>query len=943
MKILEDHTSKTSRKYGYDILVNNFEVGLRNYLLNRVFIDFGSDWLNHIPEGVKNSVSNKEGIDRAEDLAIDQFFEELYFLSLKDVIIFADNFKRCSTFLGALDKGRFISQMDGLNVYRRRIAHAKSDFSYIDLDRLIESVKLLTCGEDAKAIAAYIEKGQYRTANNIPDAFIQEYDILNNLPAEEYDLEGGFIGRERELKEIRDRILSNQDRIITISGAGGVGKTALALKTAYSFLNEELCPFEAILWFSAKNTALNDDGIIAIEPDISDYHKLLLDLTKVCNFEAYTNFEKGKVPKQSYREFLYQLFSVQPCLLIIDNLETIISDPDIIEFIKNVPRDSKVLITSRTGLGEIERRYPLPDMDDPDAVRLFRRVASQRRKQDLIRLDEKEILRLVRKVRNYPLLIKWSIGQFCLGKGLEDAFSDIFTGDSEIAKFSFNDIFSLLSEDAKLILYSMVTYGDKPVSKYVLTHLAGLGEEQFADAIRTLIISSLVYPELSKEDITKSSQYSMLTLTRGFITTKLNEDIKTRKLLDTRMYHLSEEISDTEKANTAYYQSLQSFGVKSVDEKVAFTRVKAAKNFFLNGDSRLAESNFEEAIKAAPNLSYALQEYSKFLSSTDRTRKALSLAKRAVEVDIENYHAWFNYGIMLRMSQMLDEAIIKLNRAKELNSKHLPIYNELGLAYTLRGQYDKAESEYNSALQEELMPNLRHKKMTLQFKAENYRRWAEASGGMQNSEAQRELLYKSSSVIREALDIGMPDYGLLKTYWKILLDLGIYKCNNDDIISGIEDLKKCLDPWNKGGKLIHPLPKIVALASYEIALYSLKKPKVDVEEVSHFIKMGLAHCKKDDEIHKKLRKLNDSLNQKRDNYKRNYMRKYGAVRYFDIARKFGIIDNDEGQFIFFYNGVKDQLKPVEFMNLEGKLVSFLVGRNEKTGKNDVGYDIMIEK
>ena len=380
-----------------------------------------------------------------EDCSIDNFFEEITFLNLKNILVFSNNFKLAKSFFGALSKAKFTKLMDELNIYRRKIAHARAVFSNLDLQNVIEYVGLLCQGGTAKEVKNYLQNEEYRNAHDVPLGFCEEDECQNNLPPENYNLDGGFVGRENEIRTLRDLIKSNQDRINTITGAGGVGKTAIALRVAYSFLSDSQNPFDAIIWFSAKTSKLTDEGIVPLAPGITSDEQLMTDLLGILDPQTLQTFSDANVHPVSYRNHLHKIFSSQKCLFIVDNLETILKDDALINFVKDIPRPSQVIITSRKGLGEIERRYPITDMSEKDAIQLFRIIAKERNKKDLLRLNEDAISKLVKRVRCYPLLIKWSIGQVCLGKDLDSAFSEIFAGESEIAKFSFNDIFSLLS------------------------------------------------------------------------------------------------------------------------------------------------------------------------------------------------------------------------------------------------------------------------------------------------------------------------------------------------------------------------------------------------------------------------------------------------------------------------------------------------------------------
>ena len=940
---MTNNSTKLNRNYGYDIIINTFEPSLRKYLANEVFlINYDNDWKKYIPDGVLDELFRIREYQMPKECSIDDFFEELTFLNLKDIIVFSNNFKLTKPFLGTLSKDKSIELMDELNRHRRKIAHAKSTFSNLDLLKVIECVKLLCQGESAKEVRLYLQNEEYKNAKDVPLGFFEEYKCQNNLPHESYDLDGGFVGREKEIRALKKLIKSDQDRIITITGAGGVGKTAIALKVAYSFLPEPQNPFDAIIWFSAKASKLTDEGIVPLVPDIRSDEQLIVDILNIVDSKITQNFKGAKVPVESYKTHLYNIFSSQKCLIIIDNLETILKNDALITFIKDIPRPSQVLITSRKGLGEIERRYPITDMLEKDAMQLFRIIAKERNRQDLLHLKDGIVSKLVRGVKHYPLVIKWSIGQVCLGKDLNAAFSQIFAGESDIAEFSFNDIFSLLSDNSKVILFSMIVYGDKPVSGHVLKHLTNLTDDQFEDVVRELMMTSFVFSENKEMDSRMVIEFSMLTLTRGFVENKLDGDEKTKQMLQTRYYHLSEQIKELEKSKSGYYQLLFSLSIKTPEEQVAFNYVKTAKELYYK-DIDNAEKNFEQAIKIAPGFPYAIMEYSKFKFKTGHVHKALELAKNAIQVDPENYHSWFSYGISLRKAGKFPEAIESLQKSKELNPKHLPIFNELGRVYTFTGDYEKAEAEFVGALKEEKYPNFRHELMTLQFLADNYKRWAEAFGLRRDIDGQIEMLNKAFNTIQKALEIAPNDRRIWKLYHKICKDLGLVLSKKKGFSEGKPYLEKCFRKMKFGQTMIIPDSDMIAEACFYLAALSMNESDRNTAQIETYINRGLANCMVGSKHFNKLKKLQNQLLHKVPSEKRVDDRRYGRIRYYNRFRRFGIIEIGNETHLFLLTGFRYRLAPETLYKLDGMTVSFILIENPNKKDLMLPVDIVLEE
>jgi GTPase SAR1 family protein len=400
---------------------------------------------------------------------------------------------------------------------------------------------------------------------------------------------GGFVGREKEIQEIKKLLLSDLYRIVTITGAGGVGKTAIAQKIALDFYNECDHPFEGIIWFSAKDRKLSDTGIHDIEPSIKNINQLIKDILELIDEDGFEKFELGNSPEETYINYVLSYFENNNYLVIIDNLETILGNEPLIDFISKIP--TKVLITSRKGLGRLDQPYALKDMNVENAVKLFIHIAESKDLTQLLSINKNKIIELVKRVKCYPLAIKWALGQHALGKPLENSFFSIIDGESDIAKFSFEKIFNELHENSKLCLYSIIIL-DEPASFEILQYLTDFSDNQLNDAINELTTTSFIhFTELG-------TKYDVLSLTRGYIDKELEKNEQTRLILQDKKYKLSNLIEADTKLKSVKTSLPESIGIKTMEEKVAFNHVRKAKELFLmRKNYKGAEDLFEKAIK----------------------------------------------------------------------------------------------------------------------------------------------------------------------------------------------------------------------------------------------------------------------------------------------------------------------------------------------------------
>lgn len=296
--------------------------------------------------------------------------------------------------------------------------------------------------------------------------------------------ETGFYGRKNELKRIK-QALRGAWPVVSILGDGGIGKTSIALKAAYEILDDKNFDFEAVVWVSAKATTLTTSEIQNISGAIQDS----LGLFKAAAVELgipTTSMDDASAEVLQYLE----TFKV---LLVLDNLETV-SDQRLRDFLLNLPTGSKVLITSRIGLG-IESPIKLEPLKDEESRRLLRAFAAIRNVELLKSLDNDGIDKFIGRLNGHPLYIKWLVSGVEAGKHP----SELFNNNTLLLDFCMSNVFDKLSEPARGVLQAMqVVQGQR--SQAELAFLTELSAYEIQETLLELLTTNFVAMKRSGYD-----------------------------------------------------------------------------------------------------------------------------------------------------------------------------------------------------------------------------------------------------------------------------------------------------------------------------------------------------------------------------------------------------------------------------------------------------------
>ena len=198
-----------------------------------------------------------------------------------------------------------------------------------------------------------------------------------------------FLGREEEVRELRNLLCNSSCRLVTVTGTGGVGKTRLALHTAH----EVGRTFRDGVVYRALSGLASPDLLV---PSLAESLGIPLS--------------RGEDPVTELKAFLRE----KNMLLVLDNFEHLTSAAGVLAALLDDAPAVRMLVTSRERLNlQHETLLALDGLTfgeqdmESDAVKLF--LAGARRLDLHFRMDEanrSQILRICALLGGIPLAIE---------------------------------------------------------------------------------------------------------------------------------------------------------------------------------------------------------------------------------------------------------------------------------------------------------------------------------------------------------------------------------------------------------------------------------------------------------------------------------------------------------------------------------------------------------
>ena len=545
----------------------------------------------------------------------------------------------------------------------------------------------------------------------------------NNLPAQL----AGFIGREREIAQVKTAL--TQTRLLTLTGTGGIGKTRLALRVAADVM--ERYP----------------DGV------------WLADLAPIADpaLVPKTVASALNVPEQPRREMTETLMGVlqhKALLLVVDNCEHVLAAcRDLTVVLLQKCSNVRLLATSREGLGVPgETLWRVPSLsvpEDPhhlqrpqdlvryDAVRLFiDRAIAASSGFVVTRENAPAVAQICRRLDGIPLAIELAAARVKvlaveqIAARLDDRFR-LLTGGSRAAlarhqtlRAAIDWSYNLLSESERAFLRRLAVFAGGWTLEAAEAICVGGAEEadQVLDLLTSLVDKSLVTVELDRNE----ARYRLLETLRQYARDEL---VESQEGAEVQKRHRSWYLDLAERAeagiegpaDTVWLNRLEvehdnlraamGWSTTEKDDSETRLRLAATLNWFWECHTHWSEGRrwLETALAASRsfkssarvkalwgcgNLAWMQGDYAKALALCD---ESLALG-RELEDQPGIARALMWRGLVAMRQEDFEAATALFEESLELSRKlgdkwfAAAVLSQMGAMARLRGDYAKAAS-----------------------------------------------------------------------------------------------------------------------------------------------------------------------------------------------------------------------------------------------------------
>jgi LuxR family transcriptional regulator, glucitol operon activator len=559
---------------------------------------------------------------------------------------------------------------------RNRVAHGRP-LHYDDLANTLDGSEELRKQKalDWRGLCSTLQRlkqdPSFVLGLSIPEAR-EGPDNKHNLPLPDFD-ETGFLGRQKDLSALK-RLVLGAYPVISIVGEGGLGKTALALKLAYDLLDEFPSRFDAVVWSSSKTTQLTATEIRKIHGAITSSLGVLHEVASQL---------AGNVEIINASQEIHQYLEQFKVLIILDNMENVL-DENVRAFLSDLPSGSKVLITSRVGLGAFEAPYKLSPLQSGEAIQLLRATANSHGINQLAQGRNDTLGKYCHEMHYSPGFIKWFVLAVASGRSPEE----ILANPTLFLEFCMSNVYDNLNPESKKVLASLLSvsgvYGQTEIS-----FLCSLEASRVQRALQQLLSSNIVNMTSMRDGTISVTKYSLSDMPRSYLLKHHKPTLEEDQQFQRNKQSLLSAIESMQLEKQRSPLSSLSIAVRSKSDLIVARFLKVAVLSMGEEHFDAAEKALDSARKLAPEYFEVFRVEAQLRAKQQNIPAARDAFDAAVELESNSLPLRYWYGrFLLSEAGDTEGAREQLTVAKSLDGNNSQVLVELARAHLYLFEFD---------------------------------------------------------------------------------------------------------------------------------------------------------------------------------------------------------------------------------------------------------------
>ena len=324
-------------------------------------------------------------------------------------------------------------------------------------------------------------------------------ECFSNAPTPAND----YVPRNLLEEELFELLMDDRHPVVTLQGAGGVGKTSSTLQVIKKLYDKDR--YEMIVWFSARDIDLFLSGPRTVRPGVLSPNDIADQYSALVLSEQETT-KKGFDRKEFFQSQLGKSDG-GTCLFVFDNFETVQNPVEMFTWIESFIRlPNKVLITTR--LRDFRGDYPLEvhGMTEQEASTLIEQTASSLSIVKL--LTDDNINEVIQQSGGHPYVIKILLGEVADTKRF-GSIRRIVAGSDGILTALFDRTFKALSPCGQRAFMTLAAW-NSAVPRIALEAVLIRSTEERAEVEKG--IESLLYYSLAETRTTSADNQEFISL-----------------------------------------------------------------------------------------------------------------------------------------------------------------------------------------------------------------------------------------------------------------------------------------------------------------------------------------------------------------------------------------------------------------------------------------------